>query len=334
MTLQPTVSWSWVQTVLAEARRQGVDEGRLLEVCGVCKAECQGDRWPVDQITRLWRAAADLTHDRSFGLHVGAAVGPTSFNVVSFILQSCANLREAVAVVQKYQRLVSDGGRFQLLGGQATSWLIYHPCQGELAFSAHQIEAVLAAVVSFSQRVAQSDRPPDRVRFTHGRVGAQQTYRETFACAVEFDQAFNGLEIANEVLDRQLPQADAQLARLHDAYAASRLRQLSDERDLPQTLRAWVQAHFGPPLPTRARAALAFGMTDKTFARRLQSLDMRFSDLVDDIRRERALAQLDDPHCTIAQVALDLGFADVSPFYRAFERWTGRTPAKWRQRLR
>jgi len=162
---------SWVHTLLGAARRLGVGDAPLLRRAGIAPAELQQDRWPIDYITRLWRAAAELTGDPSFGLHAGAHVGPGSFNVVSFILQSSATLRDALGVLQKYQRLISDGGRFQLLPGAQESWLVYHPCQGELAFSPHQIEAVLAATVSFTHWIAQSTRPPLLARFSHGRVG-------------------------------------------------------------------------------------------------------------------------------------------------------------------
>ena len=115
-----------------------------LAAAGIRPDELDAARWPIDHITRLWRAAARLTQDASFGLHAGARVAPASFNVVSFIFQSAATLRQALQVVQKYQSLISDGGRFQLLGGPEASWLVYHPRQGELAFSPHQLEAVLA----------------------------------------------------------------------------------------------------------------------------------------------------------------------------------------------
>ena len=39
MTLQATVSMSWVQTVLGEARRQGLSEHALLTAAGIRPAE-------------------------------------------------------------------------------------------------------------------------------------------------------------------------------------------------------------------------------------------------------------------------------------------------------
>jgi AraC-like DNA-binding protein len=325
---------SWVRAVLVAAAREGVDESALLGRAGIVAGELAGDRWPVDHITRLWRAAAELTQHPSFGLEAGAQVAPASLNVVSFILQSSATLRDAVAVVQKYQRLISDGGRLQLLPGASASWLVYHPCQGRLPFSEHQIEAVLAAVVSVARWITQCAQAPRLARLEHARLGPLAGYRRAFACPVEFGQAYNGLLLDNALLDQALPQADSHLAHLHDEYAAHRLDALSPQAGLLEALHGWLTANFGPPLPTRAMAARALGMTERTLARRLQALGASFTGLLDDARREHALMQVGQTNRALSDVARHLGFADISPFYRAFRRWSGTSPAAWRDACR
>lgn len=334
MTLQATVSMSWVQTVLGEARRQGLDDTTVLAAADIRQDELTRERWPIDHITRLWRTAARLSNDPGFGLKAGTRVGPASLNVVSFILQSAATLRQALGVIQKYQSLISDGGRFQILPGAEASWLVYHPRQGDLAFSPHQIEAVLAAVVSASRWITPQPLKPTLVRFSHEAVGPLAGYREVFGCPTEFNQAYSGLLIDNAVLDAPLPQANAQLARLHEQYAADQLHALAQRQGLDEAVRNWVhaqmEAHPGRPVPSRTEAAAAFGLHERTLARRLQACGTHYADLLDAVRRDLALQQVGDTDLPLREVAHALGFADISPFYRAFERWTGSPPARWR----
>jgi AraC-like DNA-binding protein len=325
---------SWVRAVLGAAAREGVDQPSLLGRAGLVATDLAGDRWPVDHITRLWRAAAELTQDPSFGLETGSQVEPASLNVVSFILQTSPTLRDAVGIVQKYQRLISDGGRLQLLPGASASWLVYHPCQGQLRFSEHQIEAVLAAVVGVARWVTQRSPAPMLARFEHDRLGPLAGYRRAFACPVEFGQAYNGLLLDNTLLDQALPQADSRLAHLHDDYAAQRLQALSPRAGLVEALHSWLAANFGPPLPTRGRAAGAFGMTERTLARRLHELGASFTGILDDVRREHALMQVGRTNRPLSEIACGLGFTDISPFYRAFRRWVGTSPVAWRDARR
>ena len=64
---------------------------------------------------------------------------------------------------------------------------------------------------------------PLLAQFSHEQIGPLNGYRETFQCPVEFEQAFSGVRLDNALLDAPLPQADAQLARLHRQYAQARL---------------------------------------------------------------------------------------------------------------
>lgn len=333
MTLQATVSMNWVDTVLGAAERQGVARTDLLARAGIAAEELARERWPIDHITRLWRAAALMTQDAGFGLKAGQHVGPHSFAAISRLLAASPTLRQAIAAVQRYQRLISDGGRFQAVAGAEASWLVYHPRQGSLAFSPHQIEAVLAAVVSFAGWVRGLPVQPLVVQFSQPRLGPLAGYRAAFDCPVRFEQAFSGVLLANAVLDAPLPRADARAQRLHGRDAAARLAALGSGPQLAQELRAWLLAELqSAQLPTRAQAARVLLISERTLARRMKDAGLSFSGLLDQARRELALAAAADGSRSLAEIGQSLGYAEPAVFWRAFRRWTGCTPGQWRQR--
>lgn len=331
MTLPATVSISWVNTVLSAAQRLGVARETLLTQAGIAAHELNAERWPIDHITRLWCAAVRCTQDAGFGLKAGAGVGPASFNVVSFLLQSAPTLREAFTLVQECQSLISDGGRFQTIAGTDSCWIVYHPNQGELAFSPHQIEAVLAAVVVFARWVTGTSFRPLAVQFSQARLGPLAGYREVFRCPVAFEQAFSGVLVSNALLDAPLPQADARLAHVLHEHARERLAALSTRAELGPTLRTWIADQLQTHLPTRAQAARVLGLTERTLARRLQAQGLSFSGLLDEARREAALQALAHTQRPLAEIGQALGYAEPAVFTRAVRRWTGITPGAWRQ---
>ena len=67
--------------------------------------------------------------------------------------------------------------------------------------------------------------------------------------------------------------------------------------------------------------------SDDALAEQQQS----FRQLHDEVRRLRAQTLLDSG-LAIREVARACGFAELSPFYRAFRRWYGQTPEQYRQR--
>ncbi len=332
MTLEASASIGWINTVLLAAEDLGVSRQQLLARAGLAPALLTQERWPIDHLTRLWQAAVLCTQDAGFGLKVGAHAGPGSFNVVGYVLQSAPSLRQAIAWVQKYQRLISDAGRFQMLAGDTASWLIYHPRQGTLAFSPHQIEAVLVTVLALARRLTGQPLVPLAVQFNQPRIGPLAGYLQAFDCAVQFEQAFSGMLLPNAVLDAPLPQADAQLASDHHRHARQRLAALSTAHHWQQALQSWLQGslHSGTT-PTRAQAAHWLGCSERSLARRLQAQGHSFSALLDAARRHLALQAVAHTQQPLADIGAQLGFAEPAVFWRAFKRWTGVTPAQWRQ---
>jgi AraC-like DNA-binding protein len=220
-----------------------------------------------------------------------------------------------------------------MLAGQNATWVVYHPRQGQLAFSPHQIEAVLAAVVAFGVWLTGAKLRPLRVQFSQSRLGPESGYREVFACPVDFEQAFNGLLLSNVVLEQALPQANAELAQVHEQFIAARLAVLDPGTVAAEDLRRWLLARMGPQVPRRAQAALALGVSERTLARRLSEQGHSFDSLLDDVRRELALIAVADIRRPLSEIAQSLGFAEPSPFYRAFRRWTGTAPVRWRRQI-
>lgn len=323
----------WVNTVIGAAERLSVDTDTLLAEAGIPASACELERWPIDDITRLWHAAERCTGDPGFGLKVGAEFTPMSISGVGFALQSAATLREAIAMVQRFQRLISDGGRFQIVAGNTATWLVYHPRQGKLAFSPHQIEAVLASVVGFASWVTGTRMQPARVQFSQPRLGPVQGYQTVFNCPVEFEQAFSGVLVENTVLDQPLPQADPQLAQVHERYTSARLKALTMNSASVAELQRWLAARVGPVLPRRADAAEVLGISERTLARRLRDQGHTFDGLLDEVRRQKALQAVAETSAALPEIAESLGFAEVSTFYRAFKRWTGSPPVRWRKQL-
>jgi AraC-like DNA-binding protein len=85
----------------------------------------------------------------------------------------------------------------------------------------------------------------------------------------------------------------------------------------------------GVPCLTAVASRLAVG--DRTLRRQLQKQGLSFRALVDLTRSEMAREYLEQSLLSISEIAYLLGFSGASAFHRAFRRWTGMAPLRYRE---
>jgi AraC-like DNA-binding protein len=132
-------------------------------------------------------------------------------------------------------------------------------------------------------------------------------------------------DLAIDTKDHRLLRTARDLAASDLVRSAAKTRTTSlVESALPSVLRD------GPTLETVART---LAVSARTLQRRLDEEGTTFNAVLEGVREARARRLLRDEERPLADVAEDLGFADLATFSRAFKRWTGRPPGMFRRGL-
>jgi AraC-like DNA-binding protein len=134
------------------------------------------------------------------------------------------------------------------------------------------------------------------------------------------------------LLDRPIPRADACLFGYLAKRADDLLARLPAYANATQRVRADIGAMLARGEPRLETIARAMAVSARTLHRRLAREGSRFSTLVDEVRRERALVLLEDRTLSCSEIAFLLGYAEPAVFFRAFKRWTGMSPHAYRHR--
>lgn len=74
-------------------------------------------------------------------------------------------------------------------------------------------------------------------------------------------------------------------------------------------------------------------MSGRTLRRQLQQSNIQFRELCQEQRQNQALSLIASSNKTTTEIAQRCGFSDSASFHKAFKRWTGKTPAQYRQQL-
>lgn len=73
------------------------------------------------------------------------------------------------------------------------------------------------------------------------------------------------------------------------------------------------------------------GCSVRTLQRLLKQHDVSYNELLSKARMNFAMVNLKDSHMPITEIAHKLGYNDAGHFTRAFKRWTGMTPTRYRK---
>jgi AraC-like DNA-binding protein len=134
-------------------------------------------------------------------------------------------------------------------------------------------------------------------------------------------------------MEESLNDSDANLHSVMRGYAEQLLEGLPHGPNFTATVREVVARHLASGQLGIELVARELHMSTRTLGRRLDGEGTNFTDLVDDIRKRLALRHVGNRSFPLAEVAFMLGFAHPAAFHRAFKRWSGTTPLRYRNQI-
>ena len=185
----------------------------------------------------------------------------------------------------------------------------------------------LAFVVRLAREATKKAVVPIEVRFAYAAPKRLQEYRDHFRSRLVHDASVNQVVFAREDLSRPLASADTALAGMTQRRLEKMLGQLP--REAESTALRVRRVLLG--LLARGKATVQIvgrelGMSGRTLHRRLHDERTSFRRVLDEVRRDVAVALLDDQATAISEIAFILGYSEPAAFTRSFKRWTGETP--------
>ncbi|MCV6625435.1 MAG: helix-turn-helix transcriptional regulator, partial [Cellvibrionaceae bacterium] len=164
--------------------------------------------------------------------------------------------------------------------------------------------------------------------FTELPFAAQFQY--LYGVAPSFKRERPSLQLALETLaypvKPQLSAAD------YAADATLHLLFWSVNEDLNKRVYMEINRRLGQLDCSVVAVAASLNMSRHTLARRLRAGGSNYAQILERVRRDRALELLSQAQLSIEQVAERLGFAEVGSFSRAFKSWRGQSPRDYRRR--
>lgn len=301
---------------------------QLLADAGLTRAELADPESPVaiTAIFALWEALLRRVRDEALPMTVAQGFSLEHYPVLGFAVMTALSGREALTRVTRFSRIVSTAGHWSLEEAPSVVRLRWHR-PGPLTLG-HRLanEANLAELVHAARQVFGGEVPLLAASFRHAAPANTAAHRAHFRARLHWQQAADELTFSSDMLKRVPSAASPALSAHFEAQAAQLLSRSRQEAALPLRVQQAVEAALASGEPPAARIAAELGLSERSLRRGLAQHGSSFRAIVEATRKQRAQLLLLDQRASVAEVALMLGFSELSAFSRAFKRWTGRSP--------
>lgn len=322
---------AYAAQVVELAVELGVSSDELLEGSALSEASLLD---PATRVTlpvyqQLVRRAQALSGEDGLGFYMGLKMRISAHGFLGFAAMTAVDLRAALEIAVRYAATRSQalGLRLSESDGEASLELL------ELAPLGDVREFVVTSAMVGLAHVAEAitgSPVRGRAQATFAEPAAFRRFRHLLPGEVSFDQPRNCLIFPREALSRRLVMSDPVAAALATQQCERELAELRRGRAIAGRVEAIIE-HPRGGYRSVEEVAEALHLSARTLKRQLAAEDTTFSDVLDGVRRARALVLLQDRALSVDEIAAALGYSDTANFTRAFRRWTGSTPAAHRR---
>ncbi len=317
------VSGRLVLPMLQGLKRLGADVGPLVAHLG--EADTLDETQVLAFLDRLSRELGDPL----LGLSIARAAPLGTFGFIDYCTMTSPTLGDALERVTRYVCMLTDRVRVtvEIDGDRA---IVARALKSGALHNRHLSEFTLAIIAERCREVVGPAMAFRECAFAHAPAAEVARYEAFFGAPVSFDAMRDVLVFDAVLLTHPLKTADPAVAAMLDAHGRRLAVDTAGHDPALDDLRRKISARLEDGTPSLAELAHASHTSARTLQRRLSDRGTSLRALVDDVRREAAQELLARPDTEISEICFVLGFSDPAPFYRAFRRWTGTTPQKFR----
>jgi AraC-like DNA-binding protein len=245
--------------------------------------------------------------------------------------KSAMNLRDALVRIERYFRLVTDTAVYRLDEDQSPALFRFEARTRDRAALQLRDECALAALTNKIRSFVGPALEVDYVAFRHECRDVPSRFEEFFRCEVRFGTGRNEIALHHEMLTLPNRLGDKGISAFLTQHLEEEIRRLSDVSPLRETILRHLSTRLSNGIPHASEIAKLMGMSERTFFRRLVEQGLSYREVQQEAQSALARELLVETDYSIAEIAFLTGFSEQSTFSRAFKRWVGEAPARYRQ---
>ncbi len=333
---EPLVLAAAATGIVPAIERDGGDVDRIFGRAGLAPAMAGSPtlRLSLASYCRLFEESARETGNDNFGLWFGHQFKPQDLGLWGYAALSSATLGDALHTLVELFPLHQEKSRMRLVDDDSgLVRLEYGINDGGIGACRQDAELSLGMFQNLMREGLGTWTAIEEVHFEHARPEEWRPHRQAFGAPVYFSQPANALLFRRDGLTKPMPGRDPKLREVMRTC----LERLAGGAALKETLldriRLAIRSALADGTPVLEEIAASLRVTAGAVQREVATSGLVFKELVEDTRRTLTLDYLKRRDLPLTEVALLVGYSELSALSRAVKRWTGHSPRVYRRRM-
>lgn len=317
-----------VLALQAAAQAIGIQLDRALHAPSVNVSE--DNLVPVSELIAYCNALFSSPRE-DVGLAIGQNIPLDVTGLWGFLLRSSPTYGAMLQRAAKYIKIVNKFPEFEIDDrGDHIALVSPHPEPSPFGSRHHIVAATMSHWIAWGRELTGVAFPIDEARFTGFRPSDPTPYQSFFRGRLEFNAKEDAYILSREVLSFPLKEATPELSTEFERLADALVLRLGPKTSFIDDVRDALGEELLSGSASEENVARRLGVTPRTMHRRLVDEGSTFRKTKDELLLRRAEKLLSERSLALGEVCYLMGYSEPSNFNRAFRRWTGLTPNKWR----
>lgn len=284
-----------------------------------------------EKVLILWNMLAEKVGGFCFGLDADRFWHPSYLGPLGFYWLSSTSLEHGFLQLSRYYSVISDIHGIEIQTTETTASVIIL-----LKYPNDESIARRLGGLSMFHHMAKfnfgSDLTPVKVTLGVDEAICQKKMETHFDTVVEYVKGNDSITYSIEDFTKALSTANEDLLSLASQLMARQSIKIEEKCFIGDVRKAILENLASGTISIEAIAP-KLNMSVRSVQRKLNRDGTTFGRLLGALRQELAESYIKDRTLHLEEVAYLTGFSDYSSFYKAFERWTGTSPGRCREKL-
>ena len=330
---RPWVRSGVILGIIDFLERHGFDPQFVIGKASMRMAEAADAYRQVDLLTvmSIFKKVADHTHRPDIGLQLGLSVDLQHMGPFGFLFMNAPTIGHTLADFVRFGPLFQTHAHFGFRHGPKRFRMEYSSNHPEMPGWELDAEVTVAYIMGIVNGVAGERICPNAIDMDHPPICKAHDYIKYLSVRPSFGRRINRVYYPLSLLDRPVPGANLQLYGVLRRHMIDLANAMPREESLVDIIANNIRRGLGTDTVSLEHIASELGVEPRTLQRQLVKAGTSFKNIFAKVRLELARYYLERTTLDVTTIALELGYSESSVFSRAFKRWTGLSPDRFRK---